>query len=133
MSSPTVALQVAVVTALTADAAVMAIARGVHDRVPYGAALPYVAIRDIQMLDDGADCVEGYEINIGLDAWSDKPGRTEASRLAAAITAVLHEAELALVNFRLVDLMHRSTTIGPEPDGVLSRARMEFRALVDAE
>lgn len=133
MTSPAYAIQVAVVTALKGDMAVMAIAKGVYDRVPFNAALPYVNVRDIQVLDDGADCVVGYEINLGLDAWSDKPGRTEASRLAAAVTAVLHEADMALVGFRLVDIMHSSTTIGPEPDGILSRARMEFRALVDAE
>lgn len=132
MTSPAVALTKAIVAALKADAAVMAIAQGVHDKVPYGAALPYVAVRAIQVLDDGADCIEGYEINLGLDAWSEKPGLTEAAELAGAVTAVLHEAELALVGYRLVDLQHRSTDLGREPDGVLSRARMEFRALVDA-
>ena len=132
MTSPAVALQTAIIAALKADAAVMAIAEAVHDKVPFGAALPYVALRAIESLDDGADCVDGYEINVGLDAWSDKPGMTQAAELAGAVKAVLHEAELSLVGFRLVDLMHRSTAVGREPDGVLSRARMEFRALVDA-
>lgn len=132
MSSPAIALTTAVVAALKADAAVMALAQGVHDKVPYGAALPYLAIRAVQVLDAGADCVEGYEVNLGLDAWSEKPGLAQAADLAGAVTAVLHEADLALAGFRLVDLMHRSTDVGREPDGVLSRARMEFRALIDA-
>lgn len=131
MTSPALALQTAVVAALKADAAVTAMTPRILDRVPFGAALPYVCIRAIQVVDDGADCIDGYEVNLGLDAWSETPGLVEVARLAAAVTAVLHEADLGLSGFRLVEILHRSTDIGQEAE--LSRARMEFRALVDAE
>ena len=128
------AMQKAVVGRLKDDAAVSAIIAGrVYDRVPAGATLPYVHIRGIQAIDDGADCVDGIEIFVDLDVWSNAVGKVEASRAAAAVRTALHFAALVLDEpYSLTEIGHRDTNVGDGGDGILSRARMTFRALVES-
>jgi hypothetical protein len=139
--SAELALQRAIVARLRADDALEAItgplaAPGVgarvYDNVASGTATPYVSIRSIQTLDDGADCVDGQEIFIDLDAWSIKPGKVEASQMVGAVRTALHEAVFPLDNpFRLVEIAHRDTQVDAPSDGITTRARMTFRALVE--
>lgn len=128
------AMQKAIVGRLKDDAAVSAIISGrVYDRVPAGATLPYVHIRGIQAIDDGADCINGIEVFVDLDVWSNAVGKVEASRAAAAVRAALNFAPLVLDEpYALAEIGHRDTNVGDGGDGILSRARMTFRALVES-
>lgn len=128
------ALQKAIVGRLKGDAPLAALVAGrIYDRVPAGAPLPYVAIRNIQAVDDGAECINGQEVFLDLDVWSNAVGKVEASRTASAVRKALHEAPLALDEPHfLVEIMHRDTNIGDGGDELLSRARMTFRALVES-
>ncbi|MFC4172639.1 DUF3168 domain-containing protein [Microvirga sp. GCM10011540] len=128
------ALQKAIVGKLKGDAALSAIIEGrVYDRVPAGASLPYVNIRNIQAVDDGAECIDGHEVFIDLDVWSNAVGKVEASRAASAVRAALSLVPLALDEpYALTEIGHRDTNIGDGGDGLLTRARMTFRALVES-
>ncbi len=139
--SAELALQKAIVARLRADDALRTITgplaapsvgARVYDNVAPGTSVPYVSIRSIQALDDGADCVDGQEIILDLDAWSEKPGKVEASRMAGAVRSALHEAVFPLDEpFRLVEISHSDTQVDAPSDGVTTRARMTFRALVE--
>jgi len=128
------ALQKAIVGKLKGDSALNGIIAGrVYDRVPAGAALPYVHIRNIQTVDDGAECIDGAEVFIDLDVWSNAVGKVEASRAASAVRAALSLVPLSLDEpVALVEIGHRDTNIGDGGDGLLTRARMTFRALVES-
>ncbi|MCB5173645.1 DUF3168 domain-containing protein [Microvirga lenta] len=128
------ALQKAIVGKLKADAALSAIIAGrIYDRVPAGAALPYVAIRNIQAVEDGADCIDGLEVFIDLDVWSNAVGKVEASRAASAVRAALSLMPLVLDEpYALTEIGHRDTNIGDGGEEILTRARMTFRALVES-
>lgn len=103
----------------------------VYDRVERGTPLPYVHIRSLQAVDDGADCVDGIEVFADLDVWSDKPGKPEASTIAGAVRQALHQAPLTLSEpYALLEIEHQDTVIETS-DGLLTRARMTFRALVE--
>ncbi|MEZ0169928.1 DUF3168 domain-containing protein [Microvirga sp. TS319] len=129
------ALQKAIVGALKGDAGVTAVLAGrVYDRVPAGAVLPYVHIRNIQVVDDGADCIDGGEVYIDLDVWSNAVGKVEAERGASAVRKALRFATLTLDEpYALTEIDHRDTNIGDGGDELLTRARMSFRALVESK
>lgn len=127
------ALQKAFVAALKAHAGLTSIiASRVYDRVPAGAPLPYVSLRDFSSNPFDADCIDSWEIFVGVDVWSEAVGKVEASRASSFVTDALHEAELPLdAPYVLTDLRLRSSVISPEGDGLTTRARMTFVALVD--
>ena len=129
------ALQKAIVGRLKGDAPLTALVAGrVYDRVPAGAALPYVHIRSIQVVDDGAECIDGAEVFIDLDAWSNAVGKVEASRVASAVRKALHEVPLPLDEpYALTEIAHRDTDVGDGGDELLTRARMTFRALAESK
>lgn len=120
---------------LRADATMTGLVSGrVYDQVPAGAARPYVNVRSIQAVDDGADCIDGQEVYLDIDVWSDAVGSGEAGQIASAVRKVLHGASLALDEpYTLTDIEHRDTNLARESDGIMTRARMSFRALVESK
>jgi hypothetical protein len=127
------ALQKAFVAALKAQPDLNGIIAGrVYDRVPASAVLPYVNLRDFNSNPVDADCMNSWEIFVGIDVWSEAVGKVEASRAASFVADALHEAELPLdAPYVLTDLRLRSSVIGTEDDGITTRARMTFVAQVD--
>jgi hypothetical protein len=103
----------------------------IFDRVEEDQPRPYLYLRSFQAIDDGADCVDGLEIFADIDVWSDDYGKPEASRIAGIVRDALHEQPLELAApWSLVEIAHRDTTID-DSEGLLVRARMTFRALVE--
>lgn len=131
--SAELALQGAIVAALRAVSALMAdpLQGRILDRVNLGQKRPYLHLRSFQGVDDGSDCVDGLEIFADLDVWSENVGKPEASRIAGIVRDALHEQPLDLAApWSLVEIAHRDTTID-DSEGLLVRARMTFRALVE--
>jgi isoleucyl-tRNA synthetase len=131
--SAALALQKAMVATLRANALLTAVVSArIYDRVPANAPRPYVHLRQFQELDDSNDCSDAWEVNVDLDVWSETPGKPEASRAAMAIRDALHDQDLTLDEpYALVELRHRDTQIGDGGDGLLTRARLSFRALIE--
>jgi hypothetical protein len=129
------ALQKAIVGRLKGDATLTALVSGrIYDRVPPDAPRPYVTIRAIQVVDDGAECIDGAEVFIDLDVWSNAVGKVEASQAAGAVRKALHEAALPLDEpYALIEIAHRDTNVGDGGYELLTRARMTFRALVESK
>lgn len=131
--SAELALQGAIVAALRAVPALMAapLQGRILDRVNLGQKRPYLHLRSFQGVDDGSDCVDGLEIFADLDVWSENVGKPEAARIAGIVRDALHEQDLDLAApWSLVEIAHRDTTID-DSEGLLVRARMTFRALVE--
>lgn len=131
--SASLALQKAINAALRDATALDAIVGNrVFDRVSIGTTMPYVHLRQFQEVDDSTDCTDGWEITADVDVWSEDVGKPEASRAAAAIRDALHDQDLVLdAPYALVQIRHRDTTIADGGDGLLTRARMSFTALVE--
>lgn len=131
-------LQAAIVPRLKGWPAVSAIVAGrVYDDVPRDssgqvtATFPFVSIADFQELTDDADCIDGAEIFVSIDAWSRSVGFREIHHLAAAVKAALHKAPLEMGDAALVLLEHTSTRTLRDPDDKTRHAVIEFRALVE--
>lgn len=128
MTDPGIELQGAIVAALTAAS----VAGGrVFDQVPQAADYPFISIGEMQVNDDDAENVGGVEVYATLHVWSRATGKPEASRLAAAVRGAIHEQDLRLPFWRLVEIRHQSTRLMTDPDGKTTHGVMTFRALAD--
>lgn len=133
MSEATLPLQAAVIAALKAHAPLAAIVgTKVFDRVPAGTAAPYVTISGWQEIEDGTDCMDASEIFFDVQAFSTQPGRPEAARIAGAVKAALHGMAPTLAGWTNSEVLYRSTQYFPEPDGITTRAVVNFQALTDS-
>lgn len=136
MADPALALQGAVNLKIRAD--VPALSGRVYDRVPSGATFPYLEIGEFQTLDDGAQCIEAFEVIATLHVWTRPaagadPGQATGKTIASAVHSALHEAELDLgSDWQFLEMAHRDTRHLKDPDGVTSQSVITFRALVAA-
>lgn len=132
MADPSLDLQKAIVATLKGNAPVASlIGARIYDHVPDKASYPYVTYGADQSLQDDADCVAGFEVFVTIDVWSAGVGQPEMKRIAGAVRAALHNAELALDEHSLVLIEHRQTRYLDDPDKQLRHGVVEFRALVE--
>jgi hypothetical protein len=131
MSGAAWALQQAVYTALTANAAVTSLCGGrVFDAVPRGSAFPYLVIGEAEESDAGAGASEHM---LSLHLWSRGGGTREIKQLAAAVRTVLDGAALTLSGHTLVSLAFLSADYSRQSDGETYRGSLRFRALTEIE
>lgn len=132
MTSPLLELQGAVVARLKGYAGLAQLVEArIYDRVPEAASFPYVSWGPEQAIADDADCINGFDITIQIDAWSCAVGLPEVKKIAEQVRLALIEQELSLDDNALVLLEHRQTRILPEPDGLTSHAAVEFAAFIE--
>jgi len=131
MTSPTLELQGAIVTALKAAAGVTALVGvRVYDMVPAASEFPYISLGPTDEVSDDTDCTDGFEITLQIDCWSRKPGFPEARQLADAVRQAL-KPELTLADNALVYLQHITTRTFRDPDGLTSHAALTFEAFAE--
>lgn len=130
------ALQIGIVAALRSDNTVKSfVGNRIFDAVPNekDAVFPYVTIGGADVSEDGADCIAGSEMVIGIGIWSRAKGSVEAKRIGRAIANALHQADLDLgPSDALVDLSWTGTAYDRDPDGLTTHGRMLFHALTEA-
>ncbi|MBB3523083.1 DUF3168 domain-containing protein [Rhizobium sp. BK456] len=134
---PIFELKAAVIARLRADVAVSGfVSTRIFDRPPDGAvASPYISMGPWDATTDGADCIDGMEINMQIDCWSWGGGEAfssaEVSKIAAAVRSSLHEAEFELTQNALATINHRITRYQRESDGATNRALITITAFVE--
>ena len=138
MSDPGLAIQAAIITTLKATAGESSlVSTRVYDYPPASqpgavATFPYITIGEAQSITERADCLDGTEHFVDLHAWSRGPGFVEVKRVAGAMRAALHEAEIEVAGYRLIDLAVQDVRYLRDPDGLTAHAVMQLRVLVDA-
>jgi hypothetical protein len=132
MASPSLELQVAIVSRLKATHAVTAlIGDRVFDNVPDQANFPYVTVGEGDETSDDVDCVEGFEISLDIDVWSRDVGYPEAKNISDAVRRALKSPALTIPTNALVYFQHRQTRFLRDPDGLTSHAVMTFEAFAE--
>ena len=119
---------------LTGDAAIMAIAHKVYDRVrtnPFGTKTAYITLGATDGTDDTAECIDGQEINTTIHCWSRSVGKVECKRLVDLVRRKLHRANLSLTANALVFLEVESTRVFDDPDGITTHGVVQVRAAVE--
>lgn len=126
------ALQQAIHARLIEDVPLAALLDGrIHDDVPAQAAFPYLATGEARSRDWSSGDSIGTEIALTLTVWSRAHGRREATEIAGAVKAALHEAALSMTDHTLVSLRFRDGNIVRQRDGTTWRQELRFRALVE--
>lgn len=132
MTHASLALQKAVVAALTADGTVGAlIADRVYDATPRDATFPYLTIGQVNATDWSTGTETGAEHQLTLHAWSRERGKRECYAIAEAVETALHDSALELEGNALVNLRFEFAETRRDPDGITYHAVMRFRAVTE--
>ncbi|MFZ1991862.1 MAG: DUF3168 domain-containing protein [Alphaproteobacteria bacterium] len=132
MTSSAWSLQAAIRSALETNADLIALVGNpppVHDRVPTGAQLPYIAFGDWKVDENDADDARIDLHAIMIDVWSSYAGLKQAKAIAIVIEAALHGAALTLDGYALIDLSFVASVFSQDQKEQISRATLRFRAL----
>lgn len=130
MTAASWALQKAVYTALTADAALTALCSGrVFDAVPKSAAFPYVVIGEAEERDGGSIVTHALTLHL----WSRASGAREIKQIANAVRACLDGAHLTLDGHVLIDLAFVSADYVRQSDSETWRGSLRFRAVTEPQ
>jgi hypothetical protein len=116
------------------DAAVMAIAGGVYDRVPaspYGTRTAYISFGPSDVVDDSAECISAGEHTFQLDVWSKAVGQVEAKRLVDLIYKALHEQDLTLTENALAEIRVDFRRVFLDPDGLTTHGVVTVTASIE--
>ena len=135
MTSSSWALKAAIKAALAGDASLITLLGTpvpVHDRVPDGAALPYIAFGDWSVEESDTDDIRVDAHVILIDAWSSYAGTKQAKAIAGAIELALHGAALTLEDHVLIYLSFTGAAFSQDALAGLSRATLRFRAMTQA-
>jgi hypothetical protein len=126
VSDPTLALQLALRTALTT-----ALSVPVYDHVPQGSAYPYVSM-DYQS-SSPADFLSSRKDSrtIYLSVWSTYRGQKEVLEIMRDIYAALHEKKLTLSTGRVAQIRVAGRDTNREPDGVTYMGRVRISVLAE--
>jgi len=124
MLDPSLAIQKAVVARLRDE-----VGSFVYDLVPPSDPYPRIVVGEQSASSDFQDCRWGMDTTISIDVWTRSVGYPEAKTLASEVRDALNDQILDL-DGHVMDMMRFETTrYMRDPDGITSRASMQFRIL----
>lgn len=131
MSDPLTEVRNEMYATMSGYAPLIAVAQ-VYDEVPQGlaeTALPYISLGPAIYTIEQIDCIEGGEIMLQVDAWSNRPGQAEVAVLAGLVRKSLRGFAPELTDNALVEFSHWRTDY--LIDGSIKHAAMRFTAIVE--
>lgn len=126
-TDPALALQGALVAAIKAIPT--AAGDNVFDSVPASNPFPRVTVGTGQSLTVEADCYDGTESIVEVNAWSRATGFPEVKGIADLIRDRFHGGALTLAGHKVELLLVESMDFTRDPDGLTSRARIVIRSI----
>jgi len=103
----------------------------VFDDVPQGTPFPYLFMGDIETRDWSTQLRRGHEHSIGIHIWSDQKGRKQALTIIEAVDQALDDAQLALIDHRLISMKTLFWTVLHELNKSLYHGIMRLRAVTE--
>jgi len=133
MADPMTELRGAMVDQMLADATLVAMVHSrIYDEVPQSntaVRLPYISLGPQNYAPELVDCIDGGEIMIQVDVWSNEPGQSEVSVIAGAVRKSLKGFEPDLTETAVVEFYHWRTDF--LVDGAIKHAAIRFNAVVE--
>ncbi|KQR77347.1 hypothetical protein ASG25_03405 [Rhizobium sp. Leaf384] len=127
------ALQAAVFTALSGDAALSAMLGpgGIHDRLLDDPAHPYLRLAGIESRDWSTASEPGEAHDMAIEVRGGEGGHRGVQEIAARVRALLDDAGLLLSGHHLVNLRHEGTRTARDAEARGHVAAMRFRAVTE--
>lgn len=104
----------------------------VFDTVPADTPAPYIHIGTAQVLDDGTDCADGWEVFTDIDIWSepDAGSKLEVMEIGAAVVPRLL-AITAVDGFKVIISAIENARYLDDPDGVSKHGIITVRHVLE--
>jgi hypothetical protein len=137
LTDPSLDIQAAIVAALKAVLPDVLGARA-YDQVPApvapatSAIFPYITVGNGDMMPELGEFTDAADTMIQVDVWSRAVGFGECKTIARAVTAALHDADLAVPNQTNVSILLSTVNYLRDPDGITRHAALQFKIQTDA-
>jgi len=131
MSIGQFALQTTIYSTLANDNTLTStLSAGVYDEVLEGASYPFVSLGEETAVDYSTKDTDGGETTINIHIWSQYKGAKETKQIMDRIHDLLHDSNLSVTGFNLINLRYEFSDIMRDPDGVTRHGVMRFRAII---
>ena len=131
MSIGQFALQSAIYSTLNGDSNLTStLGAGIFNDVTEGTNTPFVTIGDDTASQYDTKDLDGTETTINIDVWSEYKGSKECKQIMDRIHDLLHDSNISVTGFNLVNLRFEFSDIIRDPDGVTRHGVMRFRAVI---
>lgn len=130
MADPTLELQGAIIARLKANAAVTALVGNRIADIPQSTwAKPYISIGPSNYVAELIDCIDGGEVMIQVDCWSESTTMKEIRDIADAVRRALRNWDPPLATNALVSFEPWRTDF--ITDGALKQAALRYTAIIE--
>lgn len=135
MTAPAAEVQKAIHAALTGDATLVALLGDtrVYDHAPPDVPFPYITFGRTSVYDWSTGTESGTEQLLTLHVWSKGKGNREVHALMDALSARLHDADLALNGHHLVNLRLEFSEVLFDEDQSVHHGLLRFRAVTEPD
>lgn len=123
-------LQQAIFSALNVSAVTSDLSCGVFDDVPQNASYPYIALGEETAVDFSVKDIQGGDFTVNIHVWSQYKGSKETKQIMDKIHDLLHNINLSVTGFNLINLRFEFSDIMRDPDGITRHGVMRFRAII---
>lgn len=123
---------------LKTDSAVKALVTDVYDSVPaeparWGAKKAYISFGPTDVVEDDAECIVGGVFTVQLDCWSRKLGSYHCKSIVDAVKTALHDHDVELANYGLVQMRITMRRVFGDPDGITQHGVVMVEAMIEEE
>ena len=131
MSFGQFAFQTTIFNALNNDSNLtQTLGASIVDDVPSGTAYPFISIGEARSTDYDTKTEDGGEITVELHFWSQYKGSKEVKQMMDRVHSLLHNSNLSVSRFNLINLRFDYSDILRDPDGITRHGVMRYRAII---
>lgn len=123
-------LQQALFTALNVSALKTDLSCAVLDEVTQDQSYPFITLGEETTIDYGTKSQNGGETTVNIHIWSQYKGSKECKQIMDKVHDLLHDSNLSVTGFNLVNCRFEYSDIVRDPDGVTRHGIMRFRAII---
>ena len=123
-------LQTAIYTALNVSAITTTLSCGVYDEVIEGNTYPFITLGEETTFDYSTKTATGGETTINIHIWSQYKGSKQTKEIMDKVHDLLHDSNLSVTGFNLINLRFEYSDIMRDPDGITRHGVMRFRAII---
>lgn len=121
---------------LKADTSVMALINEIYDSVssnPWGSKAAYISFGPVDVVEDDAECIVGGSHTVQLDCWSRRMGAVHCKQIVDAVKVALHERDVELASYGLVQMRVTTRRVFRDPDGLTTHGVVTVEADIEEE